>query len=48
MAPENTEMARTDAWFIARITDTPELFRGYVLVSGGYKGSEKNLRVIVQ
>lgn len=48
LAPENTEMARTDTWFIARITDTSELFRGYVLVSGGYKVSEKNLRVILQ
>jgi len=47
-APESNQNARTDSWFIARITDTSELFKGYVLVTDGYKINEKNLRVIVK
>ena len=47
-APENTQSARSDYWFVARITDTSELFKGYVMVTDGYKVSEKNLRVFVR
>lgn len=46
--PTNTQEARNYRWFLGRITDTSELFKGYVMVSGGYKISEKNLRVIVK
>jgi hypothetical protein len=45
--PENKESARRDAWFMARITDVSDLYKGYVTVSGGYKVSPKNLRVLV-
>ena len=45
--PENKESARRDAWFMAKITDVTDLYKGYVTVSGGYKVSPKNLRVLV-
>lgn len=47
-APENNQEARSDSWAISRITDVSELFKGYVMVGGGYKVSEQNLRVIVK
>lgn len=48
MPPENNQTARTDSWFLARITDTSELFKGYVMVTDGYKVHFSNLRVIVK
>jgi hypothetical protein len=47
-APYNNQEARSYGWAISRITDTSELFKGYVMVGGGYKISEKNIRVIVK
>jgi len=44
--PESKESARGNAWFMARITDTSDLYKGYVTVSGGYKVSPANIRVI--
>lgn len=46
--PDSNQNARNGAWFVARITDMSELFKGYVLVTDGYKISEKNLRVIIK
>jgi len=46
--PTSTQEARNTSWFIARITDTSELFKGYVMVSGGYKIDKNSLRVIVK
>jgi len=48
IAPENKDEAREAAWFIAKITDTSDLFKDFVTVSGGYKAHVKNLRVIVK
>lgn len=48
MAPENNQSARTGAWFLAKITDSSELFKGYVMVSGGYKADINNMRVIIR
>lgn len=45
-APESNQEARSNNWFMATITDTSELFKGYVIVSGGYKISIDNIRVI--
>lgn len=45
-APENKEEARTSPWFMAKITDVSDMYKGYVTVSGGYKVSLGNLRVI--
>lgn len=47
-APESNQEARSYDWAISRITDVSELFKGYVMVGGGYKVSEKNLRVPVK
>jgi hypothetical protein len=47
-APENKEEARQNAWFMAKITDISDLYKGHVTVSGGYKASPKALRVIVK
>ncbi|MGJ4745346.1 hypothetical protein ACQV5M_03210 [Leptospira sp. SA-E8] len=46
-APESKEEARTGNWFMAKITDTSDLFKGIVTVSGGYKIQKSNIRVIV-
>ena len=46
--PENTQEARSGVWFMARITDTSEMFKGYVLVSGGFKVSLNNLRITIK
>lgn len=48
VGPKSTQEARNNSWFMGRITDVSELFKGYVMVSGGYKISEKNLRVIIK
>lgn len=47
-APDKKSSARRDNWFMAKITDTSDLYKGYVTVSGGYKTSPANLRVIVR
>ncbi|MDD3045931.1 MAG: hypothetical protein PHF33_10785 [Candidatus Delongbacteria bacterium] len=44
--PENQEIARTDDWFMAKITDTSTLYQNVVMVSGGYRVKTDNLRVI--
>ena len=44
--PENQELARTDNWFMAKITDTSTLYQNVVMVSGGYRVKTDNLRVI--
>lgn len=46
--PTSTQEARNTSWFMARITDTSELFKGYVLVSGGYKIDKNSMRVVVK
>ena len=47
-APEDKDTARREAWFMAKVTDTSDLHRGYVTVSGGYKVSVDNLRIPVK
>ena len=45
-APEQKDQARGGRWFYAKITDISDLYKGYVTVSGNYKVSPGNLRVI--
>jgi hypothetical protein len=45
VAPENKDEARRGSWFMARITDMSDLYKGYVTVSGGYKANVRNIRV---
>jgi len=47
-APKTNQQARTYSWYMARIVDTSETFRGYVMVSGGYKVALNNMRVVVK
>lgn len=46
-APSEKASARRDAWFMARVTDVSDTYKGFVTVSGGYKASLDNLRVPV-
>jgi hypothetical protein len=46
-APRNKHEARNTNWYIARITDLSDLYKGYFMVSGGYKISVNAARVIV-
>lgn len=45
-APENKEEARTSSWFMAKITDLSDMYKGYLTVSGGYKVDPKAIRVV--
>lgn len=47
-APENKDEARSNAWFMAKITDLSDRYKGYITVSGGYKVRLNNMRVIVK
>jgi hypothetical protein len=47
-APEDKKSARSGSWLMARVTDTNGLYKGYVAVSGGYKVSPDNLRVVMK
>ncbi|HRY83993.1 MAG TPA: hypothetical protein P5533_05100 [Candidatus Cloacimonadota bacterium] len=48
LPPTSNQSTRTENWFLARIVDSSETFRGYVMVGGGYKVALNNLRVVVQ
>jgi hypothetical protein len=48
VAPESKDKAINDNWFMAKITDMSDKYRGYVTVSGGYKVSLENIRVAVK
>lgn len=45
--PDEKATARRDAWFMARVTDVSDSYKGYITVSGGYKIALQNLRVPV-
>lgn len=47
-APEDKDNARNGSWFMAKITDMSDLYKGYITVSGGYKINKDNLRLIVK
>ena len=47
-APERKDRARGTSWFMARITDLSDMYKGYVTVSGNYKVSLNNMRVIAR
>lgn len=47
-APDTKEEARNGAWFVAKITDVPDMYKGYVTVSGGYKVAFDALRVAIK
>lgn len=45
-APESKDEAIQNNWFMAKITDVSDLYKGYVTVSGGYKVKVNNMRAI--
>lgn len=47
-APENKDEALGSPWFMAKITDLSDMYKGYVTVSGGYKVKVDNIRVAVK
>ncbi|MGQ9842729.1 MAG: hypothetical protein ACUVRK_04110 [Spirochaetota bacterium] len=47
-APENKDCARSGSWFMAKITDMSDLYKGYLTVSGGYKVDKDNVRITVK
>lgn len=46
-APKSKDNARGHSWFMAKITDMSDTYKGYVTVSGNYKVSLDNMRVVV-
>lgn len=47
-APKNKKEARNEGWYMAKITDTSDIYKGYVMVSGGYRVDVDNIRVAVK
>jgi len=47
-APADKDEALQNNWFMAKITDVSDMFKGYVTVSGGYKIRLDNMRVVVK
>jgi hypothetical protein len=47
LAPETKEGARGGSWFMAKVTDVSDLYRGHITVSGNYKISLRNLRILL-
>ncbi len=44
-APKKKDEARNGQWFMGKITDTTDLYKGYVTVAGGYKVDVNNIRI---
>ncbi len=47
-APESRDEMTSYNWFMAKITDVSDLYKGFVTVSGDYKVRLDNMRVIVK
>lgn len=47
-APENKDEAMENNWFMGKITDVSDMYKGYVTVSGGYKVKLDNIRIAVK
>lgn len=45
-APEAKDSARGGSWFMAKVTDMSDLYKGFLTVSGGYKIAPDNLRIV--
>lgn len=46
--PATKKEARNEAWFMAKITDISDMYKGHVMVSGGYRVDLENMRVAVK
>lgn len=47
-APEKKEDSRGGSWFMAKITDMSDSYKGYLTVSGNYKVALRNLRIPIR
>jgi hypothetical protein len=47
-APDTKENSRGGSWFMGKIIDMTDVYKGYVTVAGNYKVSPKNIRIIVK
>ena len=47
-APANKDEALSANWFMSKITDVTDMYKGYVTVSGVFKVSLDNMRVVVK
>lgn len=47
-APDSKDEAINTSWFMAKITDVSDMYKGYVTVSGGYKVRLNNMRIAVK
>ena len=47
-APADKESARGGAWFLGKITDVSDLYKGYVTIAGNYKVSVNNMRILTR
>lgn len=46
--PENKDDALNGPWFMAKITDLTDMYKGFVSLSGGYKAKLDNMRIMVK
>jgi hypothetical protein len=47
-APKSKDASRTGTWFMAKVTDRSDFYRGFVTVSDGYKCRLENVRLAVK
>lgn len=47
-APKKKDQARNNRWWMAKITDMSDMYKGYLTVSGGYKVAPNNLRIPIR
>ena len=48
MAPDSKESSRGGSWFMGKVIDMTDLYKGYLTVAGNYKVSPKNMRILVK
>ncbi len=48
VAPKDKQDTQIYSWFTARITDVSEMYKGYVMVSSGYKVAVDNIRISIK
>jgi hypothetical protein len=44
-APNKKDRARGGQWFLAKITDMSDSYKGFITVSGNYKVGMRNIRI---
>lgn len=47
-SPKDNSEARNAAWWLSRITDNSEIFKGYVIVGANYKVALNAIRIVIK